>query len=100
MNRKFIVGPPGTGKTRDLVNLYYEKIQLYPIERTQIISHTNIAADEICERIYNKENAKRYEQKNNVIIWDNLSCLHARTDWPREEARTLRRVTIEGEVLA
>ena len=48
MNRKFIVGPPGTGKTRDLVNLYYEKIQLYPIERTQIISHTNIAADEIC----------------------------------------------------
>ena len=72
MNRKFIVGPPGTGKTRDLVNLYYEKIQLYPIERTQIISHTNIAADEICERIYNKENAKRYEQKNNVIIWDKL----------------------------
>ena len=35
-----------------------------------------------------------------IIIWDNLSCLHARTDWPREQARTLRRVTIEGEVLA
>ena len=35
-----------------------------------------------------------------IMIWDNLSCLHARTDWPREQRRTLRRVTIEGEVLA
>lgn len=35
-----------------------------------------------------------------IIIWDNLSCLHARTDWPREQPRTLRRVTIEGEILA
>ncbi|NKB22438.1 MAG: hypothetical protein GKS01_18280 [Alphaproteobacteria bacterium] len=34
-----------------------------------------------------------------IIIWDNLSCLHARTDWPREQRRTLRRVTIEGEAL-
>lgn len=34
-----------------------------------------------------------------IMIWDNLSCLHARTDWPREQRRTLRRVTIEGDAL-
>tara|TARA_R100001244_G_scaffold112223_1_gene83015 strand:- start:17 stop:1765 length:1749 start_codon:yes stop_codon:yes gene_type:complete len=72
MNRKFIVGPPGTGKTRYLVNLYYEKIQTYAIERTQIISHTNVAADEICERIYNEKNARAYEKIHNVKIWEKL----------------------------
>jgi taurine dioxygenase len=35
-----------------------------------------------------------------IIIWDNLSSLHARTDWPREQPRSLRRVTIKGEALA
>ena len=34
-----------------------------------------------------------------IMIWDNLSSLHARTDWPREELRSLRRVTINGDVL-
>jgi len=35
-----------------------------------------------------------------IIVWDNLSSLHARTDWPADEQRTLRRVTIKGEALA
>ena len=35
-----------------------------------------------------------------IIIWDNLSSLHARTEWPADERRTLRRVTIKGEALA
>lgn len=35
-----------------------------------------------------------------IIVWDNLSSLHARTDWPREEPRSLRRVTIKGDALA
>ncbi|MBK18703.1 MAG: hypothetical protein CMM52_07685 [Rhodospirillaceae bacterium] len=34
-----------------------------------------------------------------IMIWDNLSCLHARTDWPHEQTRRLRRVTIKGEAL-
>ena len=72
MNRKFIVGPPGTGKTRYLVDLYYDKIQTYDIEKTQIISHTNNAADEICERIYNQKNARLYEQKHKVKVWEKL----------------------------
>jgi taurine dioxygenase len=34
-----------------------------------------------------------------LIMWDNLACLHARTDWPPEQRRELRRCTVEGEPL-
>jgi taurine dioxygenase len=34
-----------------------------------------------------------------LVMWDNLACLHARTDWPPEQRRTLRRCTVEGEPL-
>jgi taurine dioxygenase len=34
-----------------------------------------------------------------LVMWDNLACLHARTDWPQHERRTLRRCTVEGEPL-
>jgi taurine dioxygenase len=34
-----------------------------------------------------------------LVMWDNLACLHARTDWPKDERRTLRRCTVEGEPL-
>jgi len=34
-----------------------------------------------------------------LLMWDNLACLHARTDWPEGETRTLRRCTTEGERL-
>lgn len=33
------------------------------------------------------------------VMWDNLACLHARTDWPQEQNRQLRRCTVEGERL-
>ena len=34
-----------------------------------------------------------------VLLWDNLACLHARTDWPENETRMLRRCTTLGEPL-
>ena len=34
-----------------------------------------------------------------LVMWDNLACLHARTDWPQEQRRMLRRCTVEGEPL-
>lgn len=34
-----------------------------------------------------------------LLMWDNLSCVHARADWPQGEPRTLRRCTIKGERL-
>jgi taurine dioxygenase len=38
-------------------------------------------------------------QRGDLVMWDNLACLHARTDWPSEQRRTLRRCTVEGEPL-
>lgn len=34
-----------------------------------------------------------------LVMWDNLACLHARTDWPDEQKRELRRCTTQGEKL-
>ncbi|MPY71909.1 MAG: hypothetical protein GEU92_17715 [Alphaproteobacteria bacterium] len=34
-----------------------------------------------------------------LVMWDNLACLHARTDWPQDQLRTLRRCTVVGEKL-
>jgi taurine dioxygenase len=34
-----------------------------------------------------------------LVMWDNLACLHARTDWPQDQRRTLRRCTVVGEPL-
>jgi taurine dioxygenase len=34
-----------------------------------------------------------------LLMWDNLACLHARTDWPEGQTRTLRRCTVEGDRL-
>jgi taurine dioxygenase len=33
------------------------------------------------------------------LMWDNRCTIHARTDFPKEERRLLRRCTIEGEPL-
>lgn len=38
-------------------------------------------------------------QVGDLLMWDNLACLHARTDWPQEQRRKLRRCTVEGNPL-
>jgi taurine dioxygenase len=38
-------------------------------------------------------------QPGDLVMWDNLACLHARTRWPDHEARELRRCTTLGDAL-
>jgi taurine dioxygenase len=38
-------------------------------------------------------------QPGDLMMWDNLACLHARTDWPQDQTRMLRRCTTLGEPL-
>ena len=38
-------------------------------------------------------------QPNDLVMWDNLASLHARTDWLDSERRELRRCTTLGEAL-
>ena len=36
-------------------------------------------------------------QPGDLVMWDNRCLLHARTDFPRDQRRLLRRVTISDE---
>ena len=52
MNPRFVAGPPGTGKTHEfIVNLYKDLLNTYSPENIIILSHTNVAADEIRDAI-------------------------------------------------
>jgi alpha-ketoglutarate-dependent taurine dioxygenase len=39
-------------------------------------------------------------QLGDFLMWDNRCTIHARTDFPKEERRLLRRCTVEGEPLS
>lgn len=57
--------------------------------------------EEICDIIEAPDNIYEHVWKpGDILMWDNLSSLHARTDWPQEQRRTLRRVTIKGDALS
>ncbi len=60
--------------------------------------------DALLEQLFDfaEDSANVYEhvwRPGDLLLWDNLACLHARTDWPDGEARTLRRCTVEGDRL-
>ena len=49
---KFISGPPGTGKTSTFITQKYtELLKQYTYDKIIILSHTNVAADEIRDEI-------------------------------------------------
>ncbi len=61
-------------------------------------------SDDILARIFDiiEDPAGIYEhawRPGDLIVWDNLSSVHARTDWPADQPRTLRRCTIQGQAL-
>jgi len=61
-------------------------------------------SDALLERLFDiaEDPANTYEhvwRLGDLMMWDNLACLHARTDWPEGQMRTLRRCTVEGERL-
>ena len=57
--------------------------------------------EEICDIIEAPDNIYEHVWKpGDILMWDNLSSLHARTDWPQDQRRTLRRVTIKGDALS
>ena len=68
MKKIRIAGPPGTGKTRFVVNIYYDKIQTHSATEMIMTSHTNTAADEIRDRIKDKNNILEYENKTGKDI--------------------------------
>ena len=68
MKKIRIQGSPGTGKTRRLVKLYYDNIQTNSATEIIMTSHTNTAADEIRDRIEDKDNILKYENETGKNI--------------------------------
>jgi taurine dioxygenase len=71
---------------------------------TRIEGFSQDESDAILDQLY--EIGERREfifehvwQLGDFLMWDNRCTIHARTDFPKEERRLLRRCTVEGEPL-
>jgi taurine dioxygenase len=61
---------------------------------------SDVALDELFE--ISEDPAIIYEHEwrlGDLVIWDNWCSIHARQDFPREEPRLMRRLTIEGQAM-
>ena len=91
-----IVTNPGSGRKA----LYIARLNTMWID--------GMARDEssaILDRLFDltEDPAITYEhvwRPGDLMMWDNLACLHARTDWPADQTRMLRRCTVEGDRLS
>jgi len=53
--------------------------------------------DQLCDLVEAPDNVYEHVWRvGDLVMWDNLSCVHARTDWPKNEHRLLRRCTVQG----
>ena len=71
---KFMVGPPGTGKTsRFITNKYVDLLNKFKYEKIIILSHTNVAADEIKDEILKLKEMKGVTKK---ALEHNICTIH------------------------
>ncbi len=86
---------PATGKK----SLYVSRLMSAKIEG---LSHEESEA--ALEQLFDisEDPSIVYEHKwvlGDMVIWDNWCSIHARNDFPREEPRLMRRLTIEGQAM-
>ncbi len=86
---------PATGKK----SLYVSRLMSAKIEG---LSHDESEA--ALEQLFDisEDPSIVYEHKwalGDMVIWDNWCSIHARNDFPREEPRLMRRLTIEGQAM-
>lgn len=90
-----IVTNPGSGRKA----LYISRLNTMWIDGMD-----RAESEAILARLFDltEDPANFYEhvwRPGDLVMWDNLACLHARTDWPEDETRMLRRCTTLGEPL-
>lgn len=84
---------PATGKSALYVSeLMTEEIVGLPVKES----------DELLEFLFQHQRNPEFIYEHpwkpgDLLIWDNRCSVHARTDFPREERRMLRRLTVEDE---
>ena len=87
MKKIRIAGPPGTGKTTKLVEIYYNHLEEYSPTQIMIISHTNTAADHIRNKITDIETMQKHEddtgrkllqviKNSKETLKENVSTIH------------------------
>jgi taurine dioxygenase len=86
---------PDTGRT----TLFVDRLMT-----TRIEGLSESESDAILDQLYaiGERPAFIYEhvwRLGDFVMWDNRCTIHARTDFPKEERRLLRRCTVEGEPL-
>jgi len=70
MKKIRIAGPPGTGKTTKLVEIYYKHlVEQYSPTDIIVISHTNTAADHIRGKIYDDKSIGDFQKKTGHEIF-------------------------------
>ena len=70
MKKIRIAGPPGTGKTTKLVEIYYKHlVENYSPTDMIVISHTNTAADHIRDKIYKDKSIDDFQKKTGHEIF-------------------------------
>ena len=71
---------------------------------TRIEGVSEAESDALLDQLYEIGERRDYIfehvwQLGDFLMWDNRCTIHARTDFPKEERRLLRRCTVEGEPL-
>jgi taurine dioxygenase len=77
--------------------LYVNRLMSHRIEGMSVAD-----SDTLLEELYSygEDPRVRYEhvwKVGDLVMWDNINSMHARTDFPREERRLKRRFTLSGE---
>ena len=80
----------------DRVALYVCRLMTIAIEGLEK-AESDALLEELSDLIEAPDNIYEHVWRlGDLIMWDNLSSVHARTDWPDGEPRSLRRCTIQG----
>ena len=85
---------PATGRKSLYVNrlMTWSILDMQPVESRALLDHL-FDHQERPEFVY-----EHRWTPGDVVLWDNRSCLHARTDFDPNERRRLRRITVNGDV--
>jgi len=90
----FITHPETGRKSLFVDRLMTTRIEGVSDAESEAILSTLYDIGERREQIY-----EHVWQRNDFLMWDNRCTIHARTDFPKDERRLLRRCTVEGDPL-
>ena len=94
-NQPIVLRHPETGK----LALYVNRLMSHIVEGLDQ-AESDALLEELYE--YTEDPALVYEhvwKPGDLLMWDNLCSIHARTDFPKEERRLMRRMTIGGQAV-